>query len=53
MIFTFSTKTKKPQDTELIEAVKKRCDDTGANFSAYVIAAIKEVERGREVSDSK
>lgn len=41
-VFTFSTKTKKPEDTRLVEELKQHCEDTGANFSALVVKLIKE-----------
>ena len=41
-IFTFSTKTKKPEDTRLVEELKQHCEDSGQNFSALVVKLIKE-----------
>jgi hypothetical protein len=41
-IFTFSTKTKKPQDTTEVEELKDYCDKRGLNFSAFMIKLIKE-----------
>lgn len=41
-VFTFSTKTKKPQDTELVESIKKYCDKNKLNFSAVVIDLLKD-----------
>ncbi len=41
-VFTFSTKTKKPEDTRLVEELKKQCEDTGRNFSALVVELLKE-----------
>lgn len=52
-IFTFSTKAKRPEDTELVKSVKERYEREDRNFSAYIVELIKEAERGREVSDNK
>ncbi len=41
-IFTFSTKTKKPEDTRIVEEVKQYCDDNCINFSAVVIQKLRE-----------
>lgn len=41
-VFTFSTKTKKPEDTRVIEELKQHCEETGQNFSALVVKLIKE-----------
>ena len=45
-IFTFSTKTKRPQDTELIERIKEDCENKGMNFSGLVVKLLKEHEDG-------
>jgi hypothetical protein len=42
MVFTFSTKTKKPEDTRLVQELKDRCEETGQNFSALVVKLLKE-----------
>lgn len=41
-VYSFSTKTKKPQDTEVVEELKKHCDKHGKNFSAVIISKVKE-----------
>ena len=41
-VFTFSTKSKKPEDTAAVEALKEYCDVRGIHFSAMVIKLIKE-----------
>jgi len=42
-VFTFSTKDKKkPEDTRIVEELKKRCDDTGACFSTLMVRLVKE-----------
>ena len=41
-VFTFSTKTTKPQDTEAVEKLKKYCDIHNLNFSAVIISIVKE-----------
>ena len=40
-IHTFSTKGKKPEDTELVVAAKQICSDKGLNFSAVVIIQLR------------
>lgn len=52
-IYTFSTKTKKPEDTKAVEALKDHCDARGLNFSAVVINLIKEHDCGNKVPGSK
>jgi hypothetical protein len=42
MVFTFSTKTKKPEDTRLVQELKDQCEETGQNFSALVVRLLKE-----------
>lgn len=46
-VFTFSTKTKKPQDTDEVEELKDYCDKKGLNFSALVVGLIKECNDAR------
>ncbi len=41
MIFTFSSKGSKPEDTEAIEKIKQHCYDKGINFSAVVIRELR------------
>ena len=41
-IFTFSTRPKRPQDTELVQKVKQDCEKRGMNFSSLVIELLKE-----------
>lgn len=43
-IYTFSTRSKKPVDTELVERAKKHCDDNGLNFSAFIIQLLRQWE---------
>ena len=48
-IFTFSTRPKKPQDTELVNQVKQQCMRNGMNFSSLVIRLLREhVEKQKE-----
>lgn len=46
-VFTFSTKTKKPQDTREVEELKKDCEQKNINFSAVVVGLIKEYNDDR------
>lgn len=52
-VFTFSTKTKRPTDTEIVERIKEYCEDRGMNFSALVVELLKqwESEHGHTRSD--
>ena len=42
MIFTFSTKSKRPQDEQLVKEVKKKCDKKNMNFSGLVVKLLRE-----------
>ena len=44
-IFTFSTKTSKPIDTEAVQRVKDHCEKEGLNFSAVVVSLLKDWEK--------
>lgn len=44
-IFTFSTKTKKPEDTRTVEEVKQWCEDNHINFSSVVISKLREFKK--------
>ncbi len=52
-VYTFSTKTKKPEDTALVEQIKDECESQGRNFSALVISLLKEYARADQVRRSK
>ena len=39
--FSFSTRPKRPLDTEAVERVKQHCDKHGLNFSAFIVELIK------------
>lgn len=41
-IYTFSTKAKRPLDTEAVEQLKEFCEEQGLNFSSVVVKLIKE-----------
>lgn len=41
-IYTYSTKGKRPQDTELIDKVKKHCEGKGINMSAIIINLVRQ-----------
>ena len=43
-VFTFSTKTKRPEDTELVERIKEHCDKHNLNFSGVVLKQLKQFE---------
>lgn len=40
-VYTFSTKTKKPEDDEVVLEVKKYCEDRNINFSAIVVDQLR------------
>ena len=55
-VHTFSSKTKRPEDTQAVEDLKEHCEKRNLNFSAVVIELIKEYDCGRrdtKVSDRK
>lgn len=41
MIFTFSSKGSKPEDTKTVLEIKEYCEDKGINFSAIVIKQMR------------
>ncbi len=43
-IYTFSTKTKRPEDTAFMEKLKRHCEDKNLNFSSVVVEKLKELE---------
>ena len=45
-VFTFSSKTKKPEDTKAVEEAKEYCDKHSLNFSAVMITLVKEFNNG-------
>jgi len=47
-VHTFSSRTKKPEDTRAVEEAKKYCDIHNMNFSAVMIALVKEFNNGCE-----
>lgn len=52
-VYTFSTRTKKPEDTKLVEQAKQDCERRGLNFSALIIQLLREHASGNEVPGSK
>ena len=48
-IFTYSTKGKRPQDTELIETVKQYCEDKGINMSAVIITQVRKWAEEKDI----
>lgn len=52
-IFTFSTKTKKPDDEALVIAVKEYCDRTNKNFSGIVIDLLRKYKQEEMPNDRK
>lgn len=40
-IYTFSTKTKKPEDEDLVHAIKVHCYNKGMNFSGLIIKLLR------------
>lgn len=49
-IFTFSTKSSKPEDTRVVAEAKQICFEEGRNFSALVVELLREWrdKRGQE-----
>lgn len=45
-VFTFSSKTKKPEDTKAVEDAKAYCLKHNLNFSAVMIQLVKEFNDG-------
>lgn len=43
-VYTFSTKTKKPEDDEVVQQVKKYCEDRNINFSAIVVEQLRKFQ---------
>ena len=41
-IFTFSTKTRKPEDTKTVEDVKAHCLKTNKNFSGILVDLLRQ-----------
>ena len=41
-IFSFSTRSTKPHDTETVDSVKKHCDKHNICFSALVVTLLRE-----------
>jgi hypothetical protein len=41
-IFTFSTKTRKPEDEALVHDIKDHCDKTHKNFSGLVVELLRQ-----------
>lgn len=50
-VFTFSTKSTKPADEEVVLKVKQHCDRNNLNFSAVVVALLR--EHAKELTDGK
>ena len=40
-IYTFSTKTSKPSDTEVVDDVKDHCHKTNKNFSGILVDLLR------------
>jgi len=52
-VYTFSTRTKRPEDTELVEDIKLKCDREGKNFSALIINLLRDYYAPVKVQNSK
>ena len=50
-VFTFSTKSRKPSDEELVRRVKERCAKEGRNFSALVVSQLRKWEKEQETQN--
>ena len=44
-VFTFSTKSKKPEEEEIVKAVKDYCYKRNKNFSGLVVSLLKEFKK--------
>ena len=59
MIFTFSTKNSRPEDTKLIEDIKALCERQQINFSGIVVQQLSKWHREQidgsaaKIQDSK
>jgi len=51
-VYTFSTRTKRPEDTLMVDKIKEECDKQGLNFSSLVIKLLREHDE-RKIQDSK
>lgn len=51
MVFTFSTKSTKPRDEEVVLKVKQYCDRNNLNFSAVVVDLLR--KHAEELADGK
>ena len=49
-VYTFSTRGKKPQDTELIARVKATCDRKNMNFSGLVVDLLRKWEKANDIT---
>lgn len=49
-VFTFSTKDSKPEDTELVQAIKEQCEKEHKNFSAIVVDLLRAYKQGAKVN---
>lgn len=52
-IYTFSTKTKRPEDTAFMEKLKRYCEEHSLNFSSIVVEKLKELEEELDESRGK
>lgn len=46
-IFTFSTKTTRPADAELVKRVKEDCEKANQNFSALVVDLLRQHDKSK------
>lgn len=44
MIFTFSTKNKRPEDEQLVNDIKEQCYRQNKNFSGLVVKLLREYQ---------
>ena len=47
-VYTFSAKESKPEDTELVERVKKTCDQRRIVFSGLILDLLREWEANEQ-----
>jgi hypothetical protein len=52
-VYTFSTRTKKPEDTQIVEELKLKCDREGKNFSHLILNLLREYHASIEIPNSE
>ena len=52
-IFTFSTKTKKPEDEDLVHEIKEHCDKKNKNFSGLIVELLRKYKEKELANDGQ